>query len=146
LEEILRSIEGRILAGGGKRSRSRTRVIEAFFRAGRHLTVDELTAEARRTDPAIGSATVYRTLRLLVSLGYATEVDLPGSAVRYESALHSHHDHLVCLRCGAVTEFEDRRIERLQQNVAASLGFTPTSHRLSIFGTCATCVAGEEAR
>ena len=143
MEKLLRSIEERILSEGGKRSRSRQAVIGTFLRSGHHLTADELTAAVRREHPEIGAATVYRTLKLLSRLGYANEVDLAGGATRYESGLHSHHDHLVCVRCGAVAEFEDRRIERLQQNVADRHGFTPTSHRLSIFGVCSACCVGE---
>jgi Fur family ferric uptake transcriptional regulator len=146
LEQLLRDIEKRILADGGKRSRSRQAVMEIFLRSGRHLTAEELTAEVRKERPEIGAATVYRTLKLMSRLGYATEVDLAGGAAKYESALHSHHDHLVCLRCGAVTEFADRRIERLQQNVADRHGFTPTWHRLSIFGLCTGCHGREGAR
>jgi Fur family ferric uptake transcriptional regulator len=146
VQELLRNIEERILADGGKRSRSRQAVIEIFLRSGSHLTADELTAEVRKERPEIGAATVYRTLKLLARLGLANEVDLAGGATRYESGLHSHHDHLVCLRCGAVTEFEDTRIERLQQNVAERHGFTPTSHRLSIFGVCTACSGREDGR
>ena len=120
--------------------------MEAFFRAGRHLTVDELTAIVRRKDRAIGAATVYRTLKLLARLGYAQEVDFGEGVRRYESKLSAHHDHLVCRRCGTVSEFEEPRIEELQQRVARRHGFRASAHRLEIYGTCRECGANDRGR
>ena len=75
MERILRRIDEEISSTGGKRSRSRAQIIEIFFRSGRHLTVDELTRKVRVRNRSIGSATVYRTLKLLARMGYAKELD-----------------------------------------------------------------------
>jgi Fur family ferric uptake transcriptional regulator len=139
LDRILRKVEEQILATGGKRSRSRQSVIEHFFRAGRHLTVEELTRLVKETSPAIGSVTVYRTMKLLVRIGYANEVNFGEGVTRYESNLASHHDHLVCRACGVVTEFIDPRIEALQSEVARTHRFRPVAHRLDIYGYCRKC-------
>ncbi len=146
METLLRRIDTEIAAGGGKRSKSRSRVIELFFRSGTHVTVEELTRTARRRNRNIGAATVYRTLKLLARLGYATEHDFGEGVRRYESNLSPHHDHLVCRRCGAVSEFKEPEIETLQGEVARRHGFRPTSHRLDIYGYCRSCatVAGED--
>jgi Fur family ferric uptake transcriptional regulator len=139
VQRLLEKIEQRILASGGKRSRSRTAVIDRFFRCGRHVTVEELTRSVREHSPGIGSVTVYRTMKLLARLGYASELDFGEGVTRYESTQSSHHDHLVCRSCGGVTEFEDDRIEALQAEVAAHHGFRPTMHRLDIYGLCRKC-------
>ena len=139
MENLVRRIDTEIAAAGGKRSRSRARIIEVFFAAGRHFTVDELTRAVRRKDRNVGSATVYRTLKLLARLGYANELDFGEGARRYESSLAAHHDHLVCRECGSVAEFKDKRIETLQELVARRHGFRPTTHRLSIYGYCRQC-------
>ena len=141
MKEILKSIEGKILSAGGKRSRSRSAVIETFFRARTHVTVDELTRAVRDAFPGVGGVTVYRTLKLLARMGYAKEIDFGDGARRYESNLSAHHDHLVCTVCGKVIEFEDPDIEKLQDLVTRRLGFLPEAHRLEIFGRCRRCVS-----
>ncbi|MGE5190762.1 MAG: Fur family transcriptional regulator [Gemmatimonadota bacterium] len=143
MESLLRRIDSEITAAGGKRSKSRKRVIELFFRAGTHVTVDELTRSARRANRNVGAATVYRTLKLLARLGYATEHDFGEGVRRYESNLSPHHDHFVCTRCGEVSEFEEPGIETLQEEVARRHGFRATAHRLDIFGCCRRCAPGD---
>lgn len=142
MESLLRRIDSEIAAAGGKRSKSRKRVIEIFFRAGSHVTVEELTRTARRQNRNVGAATVYRTLKLLARLGYATEHDFGEGVRRYESNLSPHHDHLVCRKCGGVSEFEEPGIETLQDAVARRHGFIPTTHRLDIYGYCRHCAPG----
>jgi Fur family ferric uptake transcriptional regulator len=142
LKRLLERIDREILAAGGKRSRSRAAVIERFFRARDHVTVEQLTHSVRESEPGIGAVTVYRTLKLLEKLGYAKELDFGEGARRYESNLSPHHDHLVCRQCGTVIEFEDREIENLQDLVTRRHGFRPTAHRLEIYGFCRDCAAG----
>jgi Fur family ferric uptake transcriptional regulator len=120
--------------------------MERFFRAPGHVTVEELTRAVRKTFPRVGSVTVYRTLKLLARMGYAKELDFGEGARRYESNLSAHHDHLVCTECGAVIEFEDPGIEKLQDQVTLRHGFRPTSHRLEIFGRCRRCEGGRIGR
>jgi Fur family transcriptional regulator, ferric uptake regulator len=146
VEKILKRIEREILAAGGKRSRSRTVVMERFFSAREHVTVEELTRNVRETSPGIGAVTVYRTLKLLSRMGYANELDFGEGARRYESNLSSHHDHLVCTVCGTVIEFENPEIEKLQDLVTRRHGFRTQAHRLEIFGRCRDCATSGEGK
>ena len=147
MDQLLRRIDREILAAGGKRSKSRAAVMERFFRAGDHVTVEELARAVRETSPRVGTVTVYRTLKLLSRMGYAKELDFGEGARRYESNLASHHDHLVCTACGAVIEFKDPGIEKLQELVTSRHGFRATAHRLEIFGRCRKCAdRGEGGR
>jgi len=141
MKAILESIERRILSEGGKRSRSRSAVIEAFFRGRTHVTVEELARALRSGSTGVGNVTVYRTLKLLSRMGYAKELDFGDGARRYESNLSAHHDHLVCTGCGKVIEFEDPDIEKLQDLVTRRHGFQPEAHRLEIFGRCRKCAS-----
>ena len=96
----------------------------------------------RSKHPSIGYATVYRTLKLFNECGIAEERNFGDGQARYEPcAGDAHHDHLVCTACGAIIEFEDTRIEELQQKVAEEQGFTIVSHRLELYGLCAQCSA-----
>jgi Fur family transcriptional regulator, ferric uptake regulator len=139
LEALLERIDAEIAAIGGKRSKSRTQVMETFFRAGTHVTVDELTRAVRRRNRSVGYATVYRTVKLLARLDYVKELDFGDGQKRYESNLVAHHDHLVCQECGVVLEFKEPKIETLQERVAKKHGFRPTMHRLDIYGYCRRC-------
>jgi len=115
-------------------------IVEQFLLAGEHLTAEGLHHRAREVDPAIGAATVYRTLNLLVEIGVASRVRFGAGSAAYEPALdRSHHDHLVCLACGTVVEFEDAGIERRQQAIAKRHGFALRSHRLELHGLCPAC-------
>ncbi len=145
LKQLLERIDREILTGGGKRSRSRAAVIERFFRERDHVTVEELTRSVRKSTPRIGAVTVYRTLKLLERMGYAKELDFGEGAKRYESNLASHHDHLVCRKCGTVIEFENPDIEKLQERVTHRHGFHPISHRLEIYGFCRKCAPRKTA-
>ena len=51
----------------------------------------------------------------------------------------SHHDHLICERCGRIVEFVNPEVERLQDEIAAAHGFTMNRHRHELYGTCAAC-------
>ncbi len=143
MERLLRRIDEEIASSGGKRSKSRAQIMGTFFRSHRHLTVDELTRKVRLKNRNIGAATVYRTLKLLARMGYAKELDFGEGVKRYESSLTSHHDHLVCTSCGDVLEFEEPGIEMLQEEVAKRHGFSPTMHRLAIYGYCRGCGPAE---
>src|SRR5579863_10163968 len=99
-------------------------IVETFFRSDDHVSIEELLAQVRAADPRVGYATVYRTLKLLTECGVANERRFGDGLTRYELADDvRHHDHLICVECGAITEFEEPRIEELQDRVAKSYGF-----------------------
>lgn len=146
MEALLERIDAKIAAIGGKRSKSRKQVMEAFFQAGTHVTVEELTHAVRKRNRSVGYATVYRTVKLLARLDYVKELDFGDGLKRYESNLGAHHDHLVCQECGTVFEFKEPRIETLQEQVAKKHGFRPTMHRLDIYGYCRRCAPADQKR
>lgn len=144
MENLIRLIDSRIASLGGKKSKSRSHVVRVFFRTGTHMTVEELVRASRKGSRCVGTATVYRTLKLLARLGFAKELDFGEGVTRYESNLSAHHDHLICTRCGRVTEFKDTGIETLQERAARRHGFSPATHRLDIYGLCRGCTTDGE--
>ncbi|MEQ1834767.1 MAG: transcriptional repressor, partial [Candidatus Eisenbacteria bacterium] len=90
----------------------REAIVDQFFRVADHISIEELLAKVRRRHPKVGYATVYRTLKLLVDAGLASERQFGDGQARYEVA-GDHHDHLICAKCGLILEFEDDEIERL---------------------------------
>jgi Fur family ferric uptake transcriptional regulator len=128
---------------GLKWTRQREVIREEFLSSEEHLSTEDLYLEIRSKNPHIGYATVYRTLKLFAECGIAEERDFGAGQVLYElSHGEDHHDHLICTGCGAIIEFEDPRIEKLQEQVAQDHQFTIASHRLEIFGLCAKCAPG----
>ena len=94
-------------------------IVETFFRAANHVSIEELLAQVRQQDRRVGYATVYRTLKLLTECGVANERRFGDGLTRYELADDvTHHDHLICVDCGKIIEFEEPRIEELQDRVA----------------------------
>jgi Fur family ferric uptake transcriptional regulator len=127
----------------GLRSTDQRRlIVETFFHADNHVSIEELLAQVRAKDPRVGYATVYRTLKLLTECGVANERRFGDGLTRYELADDaSHHDHLICVECGDITEFEEPRIEELQERVAKKYGFHLRSHKHELYGLCKKCQA-----
>ena len=123
----------------GLRSTAQRRLVtEVFFESDGHLSIEDLLLEVRIKDPKVGYATVYRTLKLLKECGLAYERHFGDGVSRYEVAHEDeHHDHLICLDCGHIVEFENEEIERLREDLARRNGFELRRHKHELYGTCA---------
>lgn len=118
----------------------RATIVEVFLREEGHFSPEQLYEAVGRVDPAIGQATVYRTLKLLTESGLAVTLDTGDGATLYEHGYgHEHHDHLVCLRCGNKIEIMDPTIEERQQRIARENGFELTRHTMLLYGICPEC-------
>jgi Fur family ferric uptake transcriptional regulator len=137
---ILRDFEVFLAARGLRLTAQRRSIAEVFLSGKGHPSAEEIYRQARRENPRIGSATVYRTLKLLKEAGLATGMSLGDGFSRYEAPSHrGHHDHLICRDCGKIVEFENSRIEELQRQVAKKHGFTVTDHKMELYGICGGC-------
>jgi Fur family ferric uptake transcriptional regulator len=129
-----------MLDKGLKSTRQREIILDEFLRVGSHLSTEELYLRLRRKNPQIGYATVHRTLKLFAECGIAEQRHFGDGQARYEASdLDEHHDHLICVNCGRIVEFEDPRIENLQEEVARQHGFSIERHRLELYGCCESC-------
>ena len=125
---------------GQKMTGPRVTVLDAFLRLESHVTAEELLSAARRIDPTIGQATVFRTIKLIAEAGLARGACPDEGARRFEHAYrHTHHDHLICVGCGAVVEFQDEAIEKAQKSIYRAYGYKPSGHRLELQGYCSSC-------
>ena len=123
---------------GLRSTRQRAAILEVFLGSREHLTSEEIHERVTRRHPEIGFSTVYRTLRLFCEANIASERHFQDGLARYE-VRQPHHDHLVCLGCGRIVEFECEPIEALQEEVASAHGFQLVSHRHELYGTCRAC-------
>ena len=119
-------------------TRQRLAVAGAVFAAEDHPSVLELSRRLKGGGEVVGTATLYRTLQLLVATGLVRERDFGEGYSRYEPAMEGH-DHLICQRCGAVVEFSGDRVERMLRVTADEHRFLYRRHHLEVHGLCQTC-------
>ncbi len=125
---------------GLKSTRQRSLIVDMFLGSSGHLSVEDLWAKVRERDQKVSVATVYRTMKLLHECGLAHARNFGDGQTRYEVAAgKDHHDHLICTRCGEIVEFENDRIEAMQDAVARKHGFKVTSHKMELYGLCRSC-------
>lgn len=118
----------------------RLAVARAVLESERHLSAEEIGRELEARDQLVGTATVYRTLELLVRSGLVVERDFGEGFRRFEPARGiPHHEHLLCTVCGRVTEFRDERLERMSMLIAEAHGYARQRHLLVIYGVCERC-------
>lgn len=127
-----------IAAKGLRRTRQRDVIIQAAFNTTDHFTADELWERARRIDASSSRATLYRTLSLLVESGLLKEIDLGRDQTYYDPNFvdHPHHNHLICLDCQKVVEFEDAHMSLLEDCITRRLGFRPETSSVRIEASC----------
>lgn len=122
---------------GLKLTKQRLLIVEEFFRSGGHINADDLFRRVQKRYKGIGLASVYRTLKSLTESGLALERRfLDKTSVFEYNDPTAHHDHLICMRCRQIIEFENEEIERLQEVVAKQLGFRLIDHKLELYGIC----------
>jgi Fur family transcriptional regulator, ferric uptake regulator len=125
---------------GLRQSIRRDHVVEAFLNLKGHTSAEELLNQVRKKDKRVGLTTIYRTLKLLTECGLAVERKFNRQVTTFEpSQLGKHHDHLICLDCGRIMEFENKAIETLQEAVAQDHSFLTTHHILDLYGYCLEC-------
>jgi len=123
-----------------KNSQQRKEILYIFLNTEKHLTANELYRLVQKKYPAIGYATIYRTLKLLCECGLCRELKFEDGTTRYEHLYgHKHHDHLICIKCGRVVEVVDSQIESLQEKLFRQYGFYPQRHRMELYGICKKC-------
>ena len=141
LASILRTFQEHLGRKGLKLTRQREEILRCLMSAQRHLGVDEIYALLKRQDPAIGRATIFRTVKLLQECGLVAEVGSMNAGMKFElKADRPHHDHMICVECGRITEFQSPMMERFQDGAIRRHGFVALWHRHEIFGRCKECL------
>ena len=123
---------------GLRRTSQRDAITQAAFNTTEHYTAEQLLEMARKIEPSVSRATVYRTLPLLVECGVLKELDFGKDYKFYDPNYIDHpgHNHLICLDCSRVVEFEDRNIDTIEDCITKRLGFTPVTKVLRVEGHC----------
>ncbi len=136
--DIQQRLDDFIRRKGLRRTSQREAIVQAAFSQDEHFTAEELFERARKIDRDASRATVYRTLGLLVEAGLLREIDLGGSQTTYDPNFldKPSHNHLVCIDCGRVVEFEDKHVDLLNDCVTRRLGFKALRQSIKIDASC----------
>ena len=129
------SIESKCKQKGVRLTDQRRLIAKVMSKSESHPDVDELHKKVSKLDSKISIATVYRTVKLFEEAGIVSKHDFKGSKSRYEQAPEEHHDHLIDINSGEITEFVNEEIEKLQKQVAEKLGYKLVDHRLELYGS-----------
>ncbi|MGB0936966.1 MAG: ferric iron uptake transcriptional regulator [Colwellia sp.] len=111
-----------------------------------HISAEEVYKKLIEQEQEIGLATVYRVLNQFDDAGIVTRHHFEGGKSVFELTQKDHHDHLVCLNCGKVVEFEDDIIEQRQTDIANENKIILTHHSLYLYGECSDKEACEAYR
>ncbi len=138
LDRVRESLQDFLAGKGLRRTVQREAIIEAAFGTTDHFSAEDLLTKARTIEKSVSRATVYRTLPLLVESGLLRELDLGSDVKVYDPNFVEHptHNHLICVDCNKIIEFEDPNMELLENCITRRLGFSPASKAVKIEGHC----------
>ena len=128
-------IEEKCAKQGVRLTDQRKLIAKVMSESDDHPDVDELHKRVNKHDSKISIATVYRTVKLFEEAGIVAKHDFKGNKSRYEQTTHEHHEHLIDINTGEITEFVNEDIEELQKKVAEKLGYKLVDHRLELYGS-----------
>ena len=134
IEEVLALVR----RNGGRATPARRLLLKALFGTGEHRSAEELAAEVHAQAPDVHLSTIYRNLEELERLGVIDSTRLGGGPATYHLATAAH-GHLVCEKCGSMTEVPDDMFRDLIQTASTEYGFAINPHRFAVTGRCANC-------
>ena len=138
LKAVLGQAQAFFASKGLRFTKQREALVTLIFRNDEHFRPEDLLPKFRKSDGTVSRATIYRTILLLVESGMLREISLGGGERLYDpNFLKSpHHNHLICVDCREIIEFEDANIDVMQNCITRRLGFTPTEKAIRIEGSC----------
>ncbi len=141
-ETFLEAVKEKMRQKGYKITGPRLAIIRYLTREKGHPDIQEIFEDIRVEKPGIGMATVYRTVSLLLELGILRAITLRGHHLRYElNWPDHHHHHLVCNRCGQVTEFGNCNFQLMSGEIEQVTRFKIEEHALEAYGLCPQCLS-----
>jgi len=123
-----------------KKTHGRDLIVKAAASIKGHFDAEQLLDTVKKSDSKVSRASVYRTIPLLVKAEIVEEsIQKDGRRIYEFSRGNGHHDHMICVKCGAILEFHDNVIEKHQELIAKKYNFEMTGHRMEIKGICSRC-------
>lgn len=135
---IQEKLDTYIKSKGLRKTSQRDTLVEIIFKNDEHFTTEELYERVKKTNSNASRATVYRTISLLVDAKLLHEIDLGEDVKTYDPNFNDRpsHNHMICVDCGKVLEFEDENIDLLNDCLTRRMGFRPVSQSIRIEAAC----------
>lgn len=124
---------------GHRLTSQRVMILHAIEHSEGHFSAEEVYAQIKPRYPHLNISTVYRTLELLKTMGLVTETNFGDGRVRYHTAEKGHHHHLVCQKCGTITDLDDSLLDPLREQLVRQYNFRADLRHVAIFGICVRC-------
>jgi Fur family peroxide stress response transcriptional regulator len=123
---------------GYKATPQRIAICRIALNSRAHPSAQQVYDEVKKIHPTVSLATVYKTLEVLGDLDLVQELNFPEGQARFDSYM-TPHINLICLKCGAITDLDDKTIKEITRKVAAATKFKPTGQRMDVYGICEKC-------
>lgn len=130
----MKSLEQRCAESGLKMTAPRKVILQVMQDADDHPSVETVYERVKAIDSSISMATVYRTINMLDELGLLVRHEFKENYARFELDDGHHHHHLIDTESGEIIEFHSEELEKLQQKLAAELGYEMIDHSFEIYG------------
>jgi Fur family ferric uptake transcriptional regulator len=125
---------------GLRRTPEREEILREIFEVHGHFDVDGLYLQLKGKGSKVSKASIYRALPLFIDCGLIREVDFSEGHWHYEHIYgHAHHNHLCCLGCGEIQEFEEPALKLLEEQLAQKYDYLIKGHQLQVRGYCPAC-------
>ncbi len=130
----------RLKQAGYRLTQARLTVLEVLESEHGHITSAAVLGKVEGINPAIGRASVFRTLDLFTQLGIIRPTYIDTSLTPTYVLMHGgHHHHVICTVCKRFYEFDDCGLEALTRNLEETLDMRISGHLLEFYGLCAAC-------
>ncbi|HIE34729.1 MAG TPA: transcriptional repressor [Campylobacterales bacterium] len=138
-KEYKEKLKDIVKSKGLKYSTQREIILKVLFSSKDHLSPEDILERVKKINKNIGLATVYRALSFLEKEGLINSISFGLDGKKYELNRGSHHDHMICLKCGSIIEFFNEDLESIQETIAKNYGFSLITHQLNMYGICSKC-------
>jgi len=127
-------------SAGLKVTLPRLKILEVLEKSpNHHLSAEDIYRALIEQHEEVGVATIYRVLTQFEESGIVNKLNFENNLSVYELSNVEHHDHLVCVKCNSIVEFQDDVIEDHQEQIAKKYGYQLTDHSLYLYGLCSDC-------
>jgi Fur family peroxide stress response transcriptional regulator len=129
----------KLAARGYRMTYQRLCILEALLETETHPTAAEIFTRVRQSCPTTSLGTVYRTLETLKEMGEVVELQFREGSNRYDGVHTTAHAHIICTRCGHITDFDLDSLHAMEAQAAETSGYQVKTSRIEFYGLCREC-------
>jgi Fur family transcriptional regulator, ferric uptake regulator len=127
-------------AEGFRMTKLRSALLEIFAHGEKPFSADEILTVLKKNDLPVHKVTLYRELEVLAGASVIRPIHLHDQILRYESVEHSHHHHVVCVKCKKIADVDvGDNFDAAERKIEKKTKFTILRHSLEFFGLCNAC-------